>query len=347
MKRSLFAMLIAMLPLTAAAQDTAGPATTTDATATGGTAASSAAAQPATPRRATKRRGSMVGYIEDPGISSQIRFRYDIGRDIDSPDRAEFFYAKCGCYRSLAGNPAYDPDAPGPGPGLLLGLNYTQFNILGEYAIHDRVSVFADLPFRSISPTAFVPNTGSFNKESGVGDVTAGVKLSLYSSETSDATVMVRGAFPSGDSLKGLGTNHGTIEPAFLFRQDVGERGGIEGEFGVVHPLSSSKGPLPGNGDFAGNVVYYGIGPSVDVVRTTRVAVSPVVELVGWHVVSGYQTSTFLTTGGDASGINIANLKIGARTTFNGNSIYVGYGFALTNSDWYGKILRVEYKARF
>ena len=49
-----------------------------------------------------RRRGSMVGYIEDPVVSSKVRVRFDIGRHSHTPDRAEFFYAKCGCYRDLA-----------------------------------------------------------------------------------------------------------------------------------------------------------------------------------------------------------------------------------------------------
>jgi hypothetical protein len=348
MKRTVLAIAFTVLPFVAAAQDTAAPTSAAaEAAVTAGGAAASDTTQSATPRRSTKRRGSMVGYIEDPSVASQVRVRFDAGFNMTSPDRAEFFYGKCGCYRDLAGNAAYDPDAPGPGPGLLQGLDYQQFNVLGEFAFNHRVSVFAELPVRSIKPTDFVPGTGSFGNQSGIGDINAGVKLSLFSSDTSDATVMVRTSMPSGDAGKGLGTDHGSIEPAFLFRQDLGDRAGLEGQFGYWHPTSSSKGPLPGNGDFAGNIVYYGIGPSFDLVRTDTVTFSPVVELIGWHVLSGYQTSTFLTDGGNASGINIANLKIGARTTVKGNSFYVGYGFALTNNDWYDKILRLEYRARF
>jgi hypothetical protein len=347
MKRTVLAILVAIFPIAAAAQDAAPAVQTMEAAATPDTAAGDTA-QPAAPQhRSTKRRGSMVGYIEDPSVASGVRVRFDAGFNMTSPDRAEFFYAKCGCYRDLVGNPAYDPDAPGPGPGLLEGLDYQQLNVLGEYAFNHRVSVFAELPVRFIKPIDFIPGTGSFGNQSGLGDINAGVKFSLFTNAGSDATVMVRTSIPSGDSRKGLGTDHGTIEPAFLFRHDLGDRGGIEGQFGYWIPTSSSKGPLPGNGDFAGDIVYYGIGPSFDLVRTDSLTFSPVVELVGWHVVNGYQTSTFVANGGNASGFNIANLKIGARTTVRGNSFYVGYGFALTDNDWYDKILRLEYRARF
>jgi hypothetical protein len=344
MKRALLAMTLIMFPLTAAAQGggSTAPAPTASASST------APDDQADTAQRGSRRRGSMVGYIEDPSVVSQVRVRFDAGFDMESPDRAEFFYAKCGCYRDLAGNAAFDPDAPGPGPGLLLGMDYTQLNVLGEYAIGNRLSIFGEFPIRTIKPTGFVPGTGSFDNHSGLGDINAGVKLSLFSDAASDATVMVRTTLPSGDSRKGLGNDHASLEPAFLFRRNVGDRGGVEGQVGYWHPLSSSVGPLPGNGDFAGDIFYYGIGPSFDVVQTSTATLSPVVELVGWHVIDGYQTSTFLVDGGSAKGINIANLKLGARATFNGrHSLYVGYGFALTESEWYGKILRVEYRAGF
>ena len=308
MKRAIFAVLGLFLPLAAAAQDAASPAAKPEPGAT--VIAAAAATQPAPARRSTKRRGSMVGYIEDSTITSQVRFRFDTAFDMDSPDRAEFFYAKCGCYRDLgSSSPAFDPNAPGPGPGIVEGLNFQQFYVDAEFAAGNRVSVFAELPFRWIKPTDFTPGTGSFGNQGGVGDVKVGAKFGLVSEEARDVTVMVRASLPTGDSRKGLGTDHGSIEPAILYRQEINDRVAIETQFGDWHPLNGSKGPFPGNGKFTGDVVYYGIGPSFDVVRTDRVRFSPVVELVGWHVVKGFETKTLLTPiAGDAKGINVVNL---------------------------------------
>jgi len=69
----------------------------------------------------------MVGYIDDSSISNKFRVRFESGSDVKGADRAEFFYAKCGCYRDLPPtNAAYDPDAPGPGPGVLTSADYTE-----------------------------------------------------------------------------------------------------------------------------------------------------------------------------------------------------------------------------
>src|SRR5688500_8894513 len=117
---TLIAALVLAIPVGAAAQQQA-PADTALAT----IAADPVAFQPAARPRATKRRGSMVGYIEDASIRTQFRVRFDGGWGVNSPDRAEFFYAKCGCYRDLAGSPLLDAEAPGPGPGIVTDMNFT------------------------------------------------------------------------------------------------------------------------------------------------------------------------------------------------------------------------------
>ena len=78
--------------------------------------------------------------------------------------------------------------------------------------------------------------------------------------------------------------------------------------------------------------------------NTENVSFGPVVELVGWRVLNGYQTAD----PADASGTNILNVKFGARATWaNGSSIYGGYGLSLTDEDWYNDILRFEYRLSF
>jgi hypothetical protein len=346
------------IPVAAAAQDHGNTAATNGAASSEATApraglavpaAAPIAAQTGGSSRSTKRRGSMVGYIEDATIRTQLRVRFDGGWGVDSPDRAEFFYGKCGCYRDLAGSPLLDPDAPGPGPGIVTGLEFKQLNVLGEYAISDRVSVFGELPIRWLEATSFVPGTGSFDKQSGLSDITAGVKFSLLTDEARDVTILLRASLPSGDSRKGLGTDHASFEPAFLYRQAVNEKVAVESQFGVWNPIGGSRGPQPTDGKFAGSVLYYGIGPSFDAFDNGRVRFTPVVELVGWRVLKGFETKTLLTPiGGDAGGVNIVNLKFGARTSFeNGGSLYAGFGWHLTDAVWYDKLFRLEYRKGF
>ena len=80
---------------------------------------------------------------------------------------------------------------------------------------------------------------------------------------------------------------------------------------------------------FAGKVFFYGFGPSVVVYQNDALRLAPVVELVGWRVLDGFQTPP-----AEAEGTNIVNLKIGGRIEGRGgNSFYFGWGKALTTGN--------------
>jgi outer membrane putative beta-barrel porin/alpha-amylase len=335
--RRVMLMVVLLFPALAVAEDTS---VAVSASAQG------AAQQAPAARPELRRRPSMVGYIGDSTIRSHVRIRFDAGFQVMAADRAEFFYGKCGCYRGLpVGHPAYDPNAAGPGPGILTDSNFQQLYILGEYALMNRASVFAELPTRWLKPKAFAPGTGSFPDATGVSDLRFGVKASLFSSPDRQVTFQFQTAGPTGDALKGLGTGHWSVEPTLLYSEQVSDRLRIETQFGDVIPTGGSAGvPTSGTDRFSGNVLYYGVGPSYELFSTDRVRVAPVVELVGWHVLSGFQTADVA----DASGINIVNLKVGGRIVFRDqSSIYVGYGHALTDNVWYDDILRFEYGFSF
>jgi hypothetical protein len=296
-----------------------------------------------------RRRGSMVGYIEDATIGSQIRFRFDTAFHNHVPDRTEFFYAKCGCYRDLVNVPAlFDPEAPGPGPGVVTDMNFQQMYIQAEYAGGGRVSVFAEMPIRWIKPQAFA-DANSFPNQSGFGDLQGGVKIGLAPSDTQSVTLQIRGYLPTGDAEKGLGTHHQSIEPSLLLNNVVGDRVTIGSEVGWWHPFGGSLKLPNAQGDkFAGDVIFYGVGPAVEVYRSSNLRLGPVIELVGWRVLSGSQTIAPGTELDDASGTNIVNLKIGGRVVVEErHSVYAGWGKALTDADWYDSIFRFEYRYSF
>jgi hypothetical protein len=291
-----------------------------------------------------RRRGSMVGYIDDASVESNVRIRFDAAGGNSVPDRAEFFYAKCGCYRGLAGNPAFDPDAPGPGPGIVTDLQFQQLYLEGEAEVAPHFSVLGQVPLRWLQPQSFVPGSGSFPNHGGIGDIRAGVKLAFVDTATTIATVKAQVYFPTGDALNGLGTDHVSVEPAFLLWNALSPKVTLESQFGVWLPVGGAA-PVPtsAEGHFAGRLFYYGIGPAFTVYDTGRTSLAPVVELVGWHVQDGFETAGT----GDASGTDILNLKIGARFVVNGGSFYAGWGHALTDAAWYTDIVRFEYRYNF
>jgi Putative MetA-pathway of phenol degradation len=293
-----------------------------------------------------RRRPSMVGYIEDSTIESRVRFRFDSGAGNNVPDRAEFFYGKCGCYKSVP-PPAFDPDAPGPGGGIPTEIDFQEFYSFVEYAVNGRFSVFGDLPFRGIDPQAFVP-TGlpDWEGESGLGDLRFGGKASLFDDGETGITAMVRMSVPTGDAQKGLGTNHASIEPTLLMHSALNDRIGVEAQFGYWASIGGSDG-VNSEDSFAGDVLTWGIGPSFDAYSSSSLSISPIVELVGWHVIGGFKTCVTCDSP-DAGGTNIVNLKFGARAMVNGrHSIYGGFGWHLTDEVWYDKLFRFEYRLGF
>ena len=301
---------------------------------------------PAPPPREGRRRPSMVGYIGDGAIASQLRLRFDAGYELTAADRAEFFYAKCGCYRALpADHPGYDPDAPGPGPGIASSVDYRQLFVFGEFAVNDRASVYGELPIRWLRPQSFLPGTGVFESAGGLSDIRGGVKFALAATNDQYLTVQLQADAPSGDASKGLGTDHWSLSPTLLYLQRLGDRVTFESQFGSVHPVGGSAGiPTSGPDGFAGSVLMYGAGAALDLTPDRNVSIVPVVELVGWRVLGGFETVTL----GPADGINIVNLKLGARVIAGARgSLYVGYGRALTDANWYHDIVRVEYRYGF
>jgi hypothetical protein len=279
---------------------------------------------------------SMVGYIDNAIVGSEVRIRFDAAFNDAFPDRAEFVYAKCGCYRNLTGTKYYDPNAPGPGGGIPKDVNFQTLSFMGEYAFNRRFSAFVEIPFRWIQPQGAPV---AFQNGAGISDVQAGLKFAMLASSRHYLSVQLLSYFPSGDSRSGLGTNHYSLEPALLYYQRVSDRFAIEGELGGWLPIGGSAG-------FAGNLFFYGIGPSYTLINGERFRLAPVIEVVGWNVTGGLQTGP--NPDSVASGTNIVNLKIGARMGFGGHSsLYVGYGKALTSADWYDQIVRVEYRYSF
>jgi hypothetical protein len=297
----------------------------------------SAAAVPK-PMKRTRIDGSMVGYIDDSTVTSEVRVRFDAGFNDPRPDRAEYFYAG-----STTQSPSTD--------AIQRKLNFQELYLNAEYAPVQRFSVFFQLPFRWIQPTFFQSTTATpdLTDHGGISDVQAGVKVAVIASESRQLTLQLRASFPTGDGSIGLGTNHYTFEPMLLYSQRVSDRTAVEAEFGDSHPIGGTifTSPAGVSQNFAGDVLMYGAGPSFRWIDRDKLRVGPVLELVAWHVFGGLQTGVASVVQ-SAGGINVFNAKLGARANFgNGSSIYVGYGRSLTSDIWYRNLLRVEYRRAF
>jgi hypothetical protein len=294
------------------------------------------------------------GYIEDAIVHTQIRLRLDAEFSMENPDRAEFFYGKCACYRTLPPtNAAYDPNAPGPGPGIAARLNAQEIHLNLEYAPIQRLSFFADVPERAVQFTSTVG--GNINNAGGLSDFVAGLKFALVASEQTYITFEFAAFMPTGSASRGLGTNHYSVQPMLLLNHRLTEHVNLLGQFGDFHPLGGSAGfPTASSPNgFAADVLEYGLGAGYRFTPGPAMQITPLIELVSWHVFGGFYTSPTAAVAGtlpelSAAGTDIANVKIGSRISFQEHqSLYLGFGEVMTNARWYKEILRIEYRYVF
>lgn len=284
-------------------------------------------------------------YIDSAIIANRFRVRADAGFDNFYPDRAEFFYAQCGCFGA---------GAPGPGTSnpnvLATNVDYQEVTGYLERAFSDQFSVFAELPFRMVQYELdpAVNNATVINDAGGVSDLNVGFKYLLASNCQRDITFQLRIYTPTGDARRGLGTAHVSLEPSVLFFNVHSHRWYTFGEFRVWIPISDSN----FNGDnFAGPVLRYGLGTSYMLAEqcfhNKMSRLDGVAEFVGWTVLDGYKFNPLTPTELDASGDTIINVKAGLRWSVGRHAIAGSYGTALTRETWYQSIARLEYTMTF
>ena len=324
--------------------------------------------------------GDAGGYLDYVIPRNRFVLRYDSAFDINRPDRATFIY---GAWKELSFHPHpvrgtgqafFDGGARGPRQ-LPSEVNYQEATAYFELATKDnRFSAFADIPVRyldfrnlqedgnlaaEINPLTkkFFPepkdeNGTQHTNLEGLSDIQLGFKAALIASPTQFLTFQLRTYVPTGNAANGMGTGHVSLEPGLLLFKQLTDRMFFQGQARYWVPLTGDP--------VAGDIFIYGAGLGVDAYRSGSLHIVPITEVVGWTVMSGFQSvfgpmgvspaSGLPTTHGvsDASGNTIVNVKFGARTYFGaGHDVYMGWGHAVTGDRWYRNILRVEYRYTF
>jgi len=266
---------------------------------------------------------SGVSWIDNAFPQSQVRIRADFLYDSLSPQRSEYIWAQ-----------GILPGTPGPAR-LETKLDTQELTSYIEYAIGGIFSVFLETPYVWMNPDANA-NT------SGFGDTNAGFKFMVYPGQDLQLSLQLRAYFPTGAGAE-LGTHHYTLEPALLGHYNLLDVLQIEGELRYWAPI--------GGTDFAGDMVRYGLGLSYGQRSPTDIWLMPVVELVGWTVISG---QSYVPTGPttymiqNAAGSTILNAYAGVRFGLgNQFDFYAGYGRGLTGDQWYRDNIRVEFRFLF
>ena len=198
------------------------------------------------------------------------------------PDRVEFFYPRY-FSRTILRNTTTNTVLPGVGPGqpgtvvttpgvavvpnpirgrgpgqdldvVPRSADFQELSAYLELAPSNRLSFFAMVPYRwtdiNFSPAA--PVTQSFD---GLSDIQAGFKYALVATDTTYFTFQLTGYLPTGNGLKGLGTEHLSLEPGLLLTTMLSDR--VVGYAEVKDWIACGGEP-----NFAGNVLRYGVGAS-------------------------------------------------------------------------------------
>jgi hypothetical protein len=265
---------------------------------------------------------SAVGYIDNAIPSNVVRLRVDAAYRNNRATRAEFFYAR--------GAP-FGPGLPRPESTD----DYQEISAYLEGKVRDDLSVFIEAPWRFLNPTI------NENQE-GFGDLNTGFKWAFLSSEDQVTSFQFRVYAPTGDSTRGLGTNHVSLEPGLLCFNRLSDRLRLESELRLWIPAGGTS--------FAGTILRYGAGFSYGERRAHDWWFTPVVEFVGWTVFNGAEATTFTPPiiVEHAAGDTIINGKFGLRVGFGDRfDIYSGYGRALTGEVWYKDIWRSELRWAF
>jgi hypothetical protein len=275
------------------------------------------------------------GYIENAAPTTMARLRFDAGYGNNRPDRGEFFYAKCGCFQTR--------DSHGPPLMPERNVDYQELTSSVEVAFTKRFSAFFNIPVRFLNPDLNA-NAG------GLSDISFGSKYAFIYNEKRIVSLWLQFQAPSGNTTSGLGNGNWWIQPGILYLEQLSKEWQLFGELRFQTPLGARS-------DFTGNMVRYGLGTSYVVAQGRWGYVAPVLEMVGWTVLSGKGLNPDSGLAVSASGDTIVNAKFGVRVGLGApalgtpyptrSDLYVGYGRALTGVVWYKDLLRVEYRYFF
>jgi hypothetical protein len=274
---------------------------------------------------------SAVSTLDSALIASQLRLRLDGRFSNTRPDRSAYIMAKTQEF------PLATTTVIPLGNGLPLSERKISMEVLslyGEYACCERISVFGELPIRSLQADV---NGNATN----VSDVSFGAKVAIFALPDLVQTIQCRVICPTGDTHEGMGSGIFAIEPGFLVYNRLTPRWTLEGEIRDWMPI--------GEPDFAGNVLRYGLEAAYDLTATANGwSVRPVFGLWGVAFLKGRQT-VIGPTGPvlEDARERILNGEVGIRVGGNGSSFFLGYSQVLTGSALFEHEVRLEWRYSF
>jgi hypothetical protein len=257
---------------------------------------------------------------------TQQRLRWDAGRSLPFPDRAEFFIPR-------ADGMGLGPRPPAPARGET-SLNYNDLFLYTE-AGSPAFAFFTELSYREIDPEV-LPHA------SGFGDMNLGTKSLLLDCELLQIAFQFKTYLLTGNFLKGLGTGHVSLEPSLLLTLRLTPEDYLQAQLAEWFAIA-------GDPDYAGSVLHshwsynrvlYKPLPDVQLIGTA--------ELNTWTFQDGAYTDPILGPNQKASGVTYVSVGPGLRFVIcNKFDIGVGTAFAVSRPNWAEQLYRTEIRWRF
>lgn len=284
---------------------------------------------------------SAVGYIDNAVIRNRFRFRYDHYSNTTHPDRAEYLFPLPIAVQGRA------TQAVGP-------LDWDEYRAYTEVAFSPRFSIFGDFGIRDVrNGFAFDPISQEADaSHSGSSDTFVGLRFGLIADQDQQLTTQLKVGLPTGDPRRCLGTGHSSIEAGLLYNRQQTDRLSLFGELKDWVSINAYGAGIPNAN--SSNVLSYGVGVGYDIIDGCQCCNSPqltaVFETIGWTVIEGLRSTGIPAASGvlvNADGETIINAKYGLRYSQGKNTIYGGFGNALTGAEWYENVWRFEYARNF
>lgn len=249
-----------------------------------------------------------------------MRFRWDAGWGLSTPDRAEFFWAKAGVGPTPTG--LYVPDV--------------DYMTLYQYTETGGKKFSATFEYRYIEVDPDGAPHGA-----GFGDMTIGTKTLLFDNGLFQVSFLMKTHMPAGRAYRGLGTGHVSLEPAVVVGIHLASESYLQMEVGEWIPIAADP-------TYGGSILH--VASSFNHTLAYPAPSSPLIgtlELDTWSFQAGAYTNS-LGVATSASGAMYAQTSAGIRW-FICKDYDVGASIAtgVTNQHWADYLFRTDFRVRF
>lgn len=251
----------------------------------------------------------------------QIRVRLDSAWGWELPDRTEYFYGQSG--GAGLGPPRVDRQVDFIDTRLYMEVGSGKFGFITE------------VPIRSLNPDVN-------NNTTGLGDMHIGTKLMILDEGRFQVSQLFNSYFPTGLGLRGLGTQHVSMELGFAANYKLSCTTYLHGQFMYWFPI-------PANLDYSGTIMKYGAGVSHLLYERpySDFAVIPTFEIVAYSILDGKATAP---NGNaiDVDGQSIINIHPGVHVLVaEGLDVGLMGGWRVTNDHFFSEFMRAEVRMAF